>query len=185
MGVINALPMEVQTAIENDQAKFSKNIEDLKFIKETLNTPIKKRSEQQSERLMEVMMDFEYFHRRKDMKKADFVDMISKLKWESHNIMDYIYHHGEDPNKFYVILKGTVQLLDPNPAIKDRTLLYREYRNLIKWKKEEFDPLVALAKIEIQDSYIKDLANKQIQNRLGAKMIQTVRQSEIIRDHRR
>jgi len=62
-------------------------------------------------------------------------------------------------------------LLDPNPAIKDRTLLYREYRNLIKWKKEEFDPLVALAKIEIQDSYIKDLANKQIQNRLGAKMI--------------
>jgi len=45
MGVINALPMEVQTAIENDQAKFSKNIEDLKFIKETLNTPIRKRSE--------------------------------------------------------------------------------------------------------------------------------------------
>jgi len=54
------------------------------------------------------MMDFEYFRKRKDMKKADFVDMISKLKWESHNIMDYIYHHEEDPNKFYVILKGTV-----------------------------------------------------------------------------
>lgn len=98
--------------------------------------------------MIEQLMEFDYFKTRKDMKKVELAEMISKLKWESHNVFKNIYNYGEEPDKVYIILKGVVQLLAPNPAIKGRALLYREYKNLQQWKKEEFDPLVEVAKIQ-------------------------------------
>jgi CRP-like cAMP-binding protein len=95
------------------------------------------------------MMEFDYFQKKcKDVKKNDLQEIISKMKWESESVLNDIYSQGDENDKFYVILRGVVQVLVPNPAIKGRALLYREYKNLLQWKKEEFDPLVELSKIE-------------------------------------
>ena len=149
MSLINSLPQEVQTAIENDESRYNTNIDELRIIKEVLNTPIEKRTERQTEKLVEQMMEFDYFQKKcKDVKKNDLQEIISKMKWESESVFNDIYSQGDENDKFYVILRGVVQVLVPNPAIKGRALLYREYKNLLQWKKEEFDPLVELTKIE-------------------------------------
>ena len=57
--------------------------------------------------------------------KSDLQGVVNKFQWESHNALTNIYEHGDESHKFYVILKGVVQLQVPNPAIKNRTLLYR------------------------------------------------------------
>ena len=53
---------------------------------------------------------------------------------------------GEPGTKFYIILKGVMQVEIPNTQIEDRYAKWLEYQILKEWKKKTFDVKVEQAK---------------------------------------
>ena len=93
VSLINSFPQELQTAIENDDSRYNTNIDELRIIRQVLNTPFEKRTQRQTEKLVEQMMEFDYFEKKsKEMKNSDFQEVISKMKWESKCVLDDIYN---------------------------------------------------------------------------------------------
>jgi hypothetical protein len=76
--------------------------------------------------------------------------------------MDEVVTFGEEGDKFYVIIKGVVSVLIPNPSAVSQagipkgmtiTMMKREYDNVLKWKKHVFDIRMEEAKLERLDTY--------------------------------
>ena len=96
--------------------------------------------------------------------------MVSKLNYERFDTLENVIRYGETGDKFYVILKGVVSAQVPNPSIKDWPFEYRHYKNLLQWKKEEFDPKVEKAKKLHQDSYTREAVKKQLKTKYATEL---------------
>ena len=67
--------------------------------------------------------------------------------------MQNCINFGETGNKFYIILKGVVSVQIPNPNLKDKALIERDFNNLKIWMKEEFEPRVNAAREDAMEKY--------------------------------
>lgn len=74
--------------------------------------------------------------------------------------------HGDIGDKFYIILKGVVSVKVPNPAIKNRYSLWKEYQQLKEWKENVFDLRVRQAEKKRKDSILQH-SKTQIKNKIG------------------
>jgi CRP-like cAMP-binding protein len=50
-----------------------------------------------------------------------------------------LFKHGDEGDKFYIILKGKVSISIPNPLIKKWKEKYELMETLNKWKSNKFD----------------------------------------------
>jgi hypothetical protein len=48
--------------------------------------------------------------------------------------------YGENGDEFFIIIEGVVRIQLPNKTVKDWTVLRRDYKFLLDWKKKIFDP---------------------------------------------
>ena len=53
----------------------------------------------------------------KELREKDFIDIASYLQYESFDGMKEVVKYGDDGHKFYIILKGVVNVSVPNPEI--------------------------------------------------------------------
>lgn len=51
-----------------------------------------------------------------------------------------VFNIGDIGHTFYIIIKGTCSVLIRNTKIKEWYSDYKHYKDLLSWKKKEFDP---------------------------------------------
>lgn len=96
------------------------------------------------------------------MTHEEFKEIAQVLKFEKINGSQNVITHGDNGNKFYIILKGVVSVQIPNPNMPDRALYERDFENIKKWMRNEFEPRVKIAKENAIEAYQDDLAMKQV-----------------------
>lgn len=65
--------------------------------------------------------------------------------------------YGEFGDEFFIIIEGVVRIQLPNKTVKDWTVLRRDYKFLLDWKKKIFDPKAQIAKNNRLEDYQKDI----------------------------
>ena len=51
-----------------------------------------------------------------------------------------VFEYGDIGEQFFVVIKGIVEVLIKNPAIKKWDIVRNDYEKLLKWKKNDFGP---------------------------------------------
>ena len=65
------------------------------------------------------------------------VDLVPVLKIESAEEGDEVVKYGEQGDRFYIILKGSVSVLVPNSKIHGWRSLRFNFKQNVEWKKEK------------------------------------------------
>lgn len=71
-----------------------------------------------------------------------------------------VFEYGDIGNTFYVIIKGTCSVLVRNPQIRDWYFEYQNYRKLLEWKENIFDPKVEQVKKNRMEDYNHDIQSR-------------------------
>ena len=66
-----------------------------------------------------TLKNIQFFQSRKYITYTDYRDLSHSLEFIDVPKNQYIINFGEQGDKFYIILKGEVSVLVPNPLIKD------------------------------------------------------------------
>ena len=83
---------------------------------------LKKNPEARNERdlnlLVPIVREIEFFKTNGSIETQHMVDVCQELRHEVALPGDFVFYQGEYGDKFYVILKGKVQVLVSNPEFK-------------------------------------------------------------------
>lgn len=85
----------VKNMIRKDNKTSSKENEDMKFIKETLQKPCDQRSDFALDKLAPLIMQVKFFKDKSSLTKSDIRDLASQLKFESHRCQDSVIEYGD------------------------------------------------------------------------------------------
>ena len=68
--------------------------------------------------MSKIINDIKFFKQR-NIKQNELVELVSAFKFEEFEAGEDVINHGESGDKFYIILKGKVKVMIPNPKVKD------------------------------------------------------------------
>lgn len=120
------------------------------------------RSEADKNFLVGLIKQIKFFKDMPHLTEENITELAQNMQFESCNTMDDVVKYGQEGNKFYIILKGVVSVLIPNPDVGNYidtsggmsyVMIKRDYNNLLRWKKEVFDPKMDVAKKKTYELY--------------------------------
>lgn len=79
---------------------------------------------------------------------------------------------NDEGETFYIIIKGICSVLIRNPKIRDWYANWIQYRKLLQWKLEDFDPRMVIAKKEAEEKYEMQIKH-EFENQIQGKMKDT------------
>ena len=71
--------------------------------------------------------EYEIFYQR-DIKDSDFSEIVQCLQYEHMEKGKDVFEYNSMGDKFYIILKGTVSVMIPNPDHKDFKRKFEEFQ---------------------------------------------------------
>ena len=145
---METLDIQSKALVQKENAKSLKNQYEIDFTKNILRKDVAQRTQMELTKLTDIMLQVDYFKKKTNLKYDDLKELIGQMKFHSCKSMRDVISHGDQGHLFYVIIKGAVTVQIPNPSIKNRTFLWREFKRLTQWKKEEFDQRVEEAKLK-------------------------------------
>jgi hypothetical protein len=103
--------------------------------------------------LVEIIKNIQFFKDRPEIQPKDFKELVSVMQSEKFNPHEAVMYQGDKGDKFYVILKGSVSVHIRNPIIKEWKIQWLRYKELKRWKAENFDKRANKAREQYMDSY--------------------------------
>ena len=94
--------------IENKKNKLRK-------LKDILSKPVKERKEADIQELINMISQIRFFQERKEINPSDFRDLVQLFQFRETEEGKNVITYGESGDQFYVIIKGTLGVMIPNP----------------------------------------------------------------------
>lgn len=88
------------------------------FVKAVLAKPFYQRTQEEVEEVATVLKPIKFFKER-NLKDKDMQELVYAFKLETMDVDEDVMHCGDRGYTFYIILKGQVKVLIPNPLIKN------------------------------------------------------------------
>ena len=92
-----------------------------------MNKSNNQRSDHDLEKLVPLIKTIEFFYQR-DIKDSDFSEIVQCLQYEHMEKGKDVFEYNSMGDKFYIILKGTVSVMIPNPDHKDFKRKFEEFQ---------------------------------------------------------
>jgi hypothetical protein len=78
-----------------------------------LEKPVDERTQDEVDLLVVLIKNLEFFKTR-EIKDKYYPEIVACFKIEKHKSESIVFNKGDQGNRFYVIIKGTVSVLIPN-----------------------------------------------------------------------
>lgn len=133
-------------------------------MRRIMKKPVDQRAADEIELLYRELHELKFLKEKQALTKADISDLAQLFTFESFKAMQSSIQLGEkvpeNDQKFYIIIKGVVSYKVKNPCIKHWNSRWKEYQELLIWKKKVLDPKIRRAKMQNQDSYVDKIRVK-------------------------
>lgn len=96
------------------------------------------RTEEEIDKLVKFLEGYDYLKREKSLNYSEMRELAQLLTFKEAQTNEEIYKFGDEPQNFYIVLRGTVSLKEKNDVIEHWDWAYSVYEALQKWKREEF-----------------------------------------------
>ena len=154
-----------------NEQKDKKNVQKLETTRNLLEKPQEQRTQLDIEELALLIKENKFFKERGELTYQDIKDLAASFEFLEVEQYEDVVKYGDIGDLFYMIIKGSVSVQIPNPAIKKWDMLRKEFTRLKQWKWEHFDPKMKRAKKEADARYkVIDKEKTNIMNKLASRI---------------
>ena len=79
-------------------------------VKLILKKPPHMRKEEEFDKLVKFLMKYDYLTQQKNLQYSEMRELAQLLTYEEYEPGQQIYNYGEEPENFYMVLKGHVSI---------------------------------------------------------------------------
>lgn len=98
-----------------DGSVIGHDVRKMKDILKILNKPSEKRQDKDVAQLVPLLKELKFFKERRPMNADELLEIAYNGHYEFHEPGEVVYSQGDRGDRFYIVLRGKVQVSIPDP----------------------------------------------------------------------